>query len=301
MNCDLAAKEGDGRSAFEQLGNGQIKLGRGGEFCLSQKGTSAGIANVALGAASAASSTADAVAHGARSAVDARAATYWASKLGDGVAELSVDFGALVKVQAAQITWAFPAKAFAIFLSEDGASFTEAFATDINVLNTTRTPLGYRFARKAKVVMSQPHPLFGQLHGHALYGIASLSFEASKLQTVVEECDKASKSADARDKYFLSYVGEADTCPSKQLRGEIPAFEAAKASLAATTSELVDVLPAMATCAADGAGFFQHMRTEAAVNQESGVADDVGEENGVDVGAVGLLLTEARRAILLRC
>ena len=94
--------------------------------------------------------------------------------------KLAVDFGALVKVQEVEIKWAYPAKAFAIFLSEDGASFTEAYATDINVLNTTRAPLGYKFARKAKVVMTQPHPVLGRLHGHSVYGIASLSYSASR-------------------------------------------------------------------------------------------------------------------------
>merc|ERR1712151_1351518 len=101
------------------------KLGRDGQYCLSQRGTSAGDANVALGAAASASSSADVVAHGARAAVDGRSATYWASKLGDSVAELSVDFGTVVKVQTAEITWAYPAKAFSIFLSEDGTAFTE--------------------------------------------------------------------------------------------------------------------------------------------------------------------------------
>ena len=89
LKCDFAAKAGDGRSTFEQLGNGQMKLGRDGQYCLSQRGASAGVANVALGAAASASSTADHVAHGARAAVDARAATYWASKLGENVAELA--------------------------------------------------------------------------------------------------------------------------------------------------------------------------------------------------------------------
>lgn len=63
MKCDAAAKAGDGRSNFELLGNGQIKLGRDGQYCLSQRGTGAGVANVALGAAASASTSADVVAH----------------------------------------------------------------------------------------------------------------------------------------------------------------------------------------------------------------------------------------------
>merc|ERR1712119_266077 len=144
--------------------------------------------------------------------------------------------------------------------------------------------------------------------------ISSLAFTAARLQTVVEECSKASKSADARDKYFLSYVGEADACPSKQLRSELPAFEAAKSALAATTSELVDVLPALATCSASGAELLQHrgvppplgnqlrsVQTSVARRSEtgSGSVDDVEEQNGVDASSVKLLLEAARGAILL--
>merc|ERR1712232_511391 len=204
--------------------------------------------------------------------------------------------------------------AFAIFLSEDGTAFTEAYATDINVLNATRVPLGYKFARKAKVVMSQPHPIHARVHGHSVYGISTMAFTAARLQTVVEECSKASKSADARDKYFLSYIGEADTCPSKQLRSELPAFEAAKSSLAATTAELVEVLPALATCFAGGAELLQRtvvpqpqgqqlrsVQTKVARRSETGseIVDDVEEQNGVDAQSVKLLLEAARGAILL--
>ena len=210
--------------------------------------------------------------------------------------------------------WAYPAKAFSIYLSEDGTAFTEAYATDINVLNATRVPLGYKFARKAKVVMTQPHPLHSRLHGHSVYGISSMAFTAARLETVVEECSKASKSADARDKYFLSYIGEADTCPSKQLRSELPALEAAKSSLSATTAELVDVLPALATCSAGGAELLQHtgvspplgdklrsVQTKATRRSETGseAADVVEEQNGVDALSVKLLLEAARGAILL--
>merc|ERR1711879_288090 len=109
--------------------------------------------------------------------------------------------------------------------------------------------------------MSQPHPVSGHVQGHTIYGIASLAFKTARLQTVVEECSLAGSSADARDKYFLSYFGEADTCPSKQLRSELPAFEAAKSSLAATTSELVGVLPALATCS-NGGAFLQRSQSE---------------------------------------
>ena len=120
----------------------------------------------------------------------------------------------------------------------------------------------------------------------------------------MEECNKASKSADARDKYFLSRVGEAGVCPSTQLRSELPAFEAAKSSLAATTSELVDVLPALAACAEAGAALVaqgQHIRKQksAVQLQSSGSSpDEVAAQNGFDAAEAKLLLDAARDAII---
>ena len=150
--CEEAAKVGDGRNNFELQANGQVKLGRDGQYCLSQHGFTAGRTNVALRAAASASSTADAVSHGANMAVDGRASTFWASNLGDNtLVDLTIDFGALVKLQSAEVKWQYPAKAFSILLAEDGVHFAEAYATDANVLNTTRVPLALKRAAKAKV------------------------------------------------------------------------------------------------------------------------------------------------------
>lgn len=58
---------------------GQLKLGRAGQYCLSQRGSEAGVEDVAAKAAIIASSFADAEAHGASMAVDGRSSTFWAS------------------------------------------------------------------------------------------------------------------------------------------------------------------------------------------------------------------------------
>ena len=58
---------------------GQLKLGRAGQFCLSQRGSEAGVEDVAAKAAIIASSFADAEAHGASMAVDGRSSTFWVS------------------------------------------------------------------------------------------------------------------------------------------------------------------------------------------------------------------------------
>jgi len=56
---------------------GQLKLGRSGEYCLSQRGFTAGAEDVAVGGAISASSSADATAHGANMAVDGSSSTFW--------------------------------------------------------------------------------------------------------------------------------------------------------------------------------------------------------------------------------
>ena len=156
IRCDASDKRGDSRSVFELRGDGQVKLGQDGQFCLSQHGVTAGRRNVASQAAAAASSTADAVSHGAGMAVDGRSSpSYWASQLdvaADPV-EFSVDLGRREKLQYAEIAWEFPAKAFSILLSEGDAHWMEVFATDVNTLSLTRAPLGSKFASKVKALV----------------------------------------------------------------------------------------------------------------------------------------------------
>ena len=72
----------------------------------------------------------------------------------------------------------------------------------------------------------QPHPRYGNFQGHAMYGIKSLGFYSPRLRTAVEECASAATSSDARDKVFLSYVGEFEPCNYKGLRSELPALAA---------------------------------------------------------------------------
>jgi hypothetical protein len=336
---------------FEFQGSGQVKIGHG-NFCLSQCGAAAGLYNVALRAAASASSTADVSMHGAGMAVDGRA-TFWASRLAPvSSEELLVDFGSPAKLQTAEITWEHPAKSFAVFVSEQGTHWVEAFATDINVLNTTRVQLGHRFATKAKVgslarsaavcgthcfcafcqvVMYEPHPVYAKLHGRSLYGIQSLSFAAARSQTGVEDCTQAEKSTDARDKYFLVAAGNYDAYPSKGLRSELPAFDAARTSLAAVTTSLSAVLPQLSSCQqmhgpliASRAADHPSKQREAQVSNASGSigeaaawsfrplslplpvltagarggSSEVEEQNGIDLESAKLLLSEARAAIL---
>lgn len=321
---------GEATNVFEFTGSGQIKVADT-NLCLTQHGLAAGTFNVALHAATTASSTADALTHGAGMSVDGRT-TFWASRPEPHSSEeLSVDFGHLANVQAAEITWEYPAKSFSIFLLEDGDHWTEVFSTDVNVLNATRVSLGHRLATKAKVMMYEPHPLYAQVNGRSIFGIQSLAFVASRLATVADECARADRSTDARDKYFLVAASTYDAYPSKASHSERPELNAAAASLAGVASALVAVLPELPGCrqkhvvmlghpavhpasahklalhinASEPAGeaparqllVSSHPRVGLAAGAESYVLRG-DEELGVDLEVAALLLKETRAAVM---
>jgi hypothetical protein len=108
-----------------------------------------------------------------------------------------------------------------------------------------------------------------------VYGIRSLAVRAPRLRSVVEDCALAAKSADARDKYFETYVGGAAPGASKALRSELPSLEvrllcicsesvyvcvgfvieAARASVATVVAELAQVLPQISSCRGAASSF----------------------------------------------
>ena len=146
-----------------------------------------------------------------------------------------------------------------------------------------------------------------RFQGHLLYGIKSIAVYADRLSAVLSDCGKASKSSDARDKYFLSYVTASDPFPSNALRSELPALEAAQASLSATAAELADVLPRLGACRAGTAyavsggtadtlffGSRQSSETLAAARR----GDHAGQQTAFDQDALDSLLQEARASIV---
>ena len=281
------------------LGSGQLKAGIPGEYCLSQSGVAPGLVNVAANAAAAASSTADNVAHGASAAVDNNEASFWASKLGDTAepVTLTLDLGAEASVASVSIDWEFPAQAFSISTSADGEHFAEAFATDSNVLASTAASLGGAVATKLKIVMYRPHPTHGSFDGHSVYGIRSLAVYSPGTSMIVEECAKAAKSADARDKYFQVYVGEFDPYAAKSLASELPALEAAKASVSATISELAEALPKMGAC--KGRSFVgAKLLAGRSVRRLGGATSSGVRADAADAKTVGALIAEARATIM---
>ena len=127
---------------------------------------------------------------------------------------------------------------------------------------------------------------------------------ADRLAAVVSDCGKAAKSSDARDKYFLSHVGESDPFPAKTLRSELPALESAQASLASTASDLADVLPQLSSCHGVALTASRSVRVLPAQSSVltsrhgEGAAAAVDTHSGFEQGALDLLLREARTSII---
>jgi hypothetical protein len=157
---------------------GQLKLARASDSCLSQKGPAAGFEDAAAHGAIIASSTADAAAHGANMAVDGSSATFWVTCGFAGVAapgtggsvaycfqasaldpagpvSVIVDLGGRKSLDSVEILWEFAAKSFTVSVSTDGTEWSEVQATDSNILSSSRIALGSTPAAKVKVVMHE--------------------------------------------------------------------------------------------------------------------------------------------------
>ena len=96
-------------------------------------------------------------------AVDGQTKTFWASKYDDTAdpVEFLVDLGSTHTLQNMDILWEFPARAFSVSLATDGDHFTEVFATDANVMPTSRLAFGGSEGRKVRITMKEVRPSAG--------------------------------------------------------------------------------------------------------------------------------------------
>merc|ERR1712051_760595 len=233
----IAMMECSGASVWKILANGQVQVG---DKCLSQSGMAAGTENIALWAATSASSWTNSASHGSVAAVDADDATFWASKPDEASPVVfTVDLGEKRDINVLKISWEYPAESFAVASSVDAQHWTEVFSTTVNMVNVTQVPLGQTVASKVRVTMRKPHPIYGKFSGQSVYGIKSLAILAPRLQVTLDDCSAAAQSKDARDKYFSSSVSNFNPASSAALRAEVPALDAAKASLSTALSELL--------------------------------------------------------------
>jgi len=210
-----------------------------------------------------------------------------------GTVEFVVDLGSASALDSVDITWEYPAKSFSVMV-DNGGSWSEVFSTTVNSLFHSHITLGSSTTSKMKIVMLENHPLHGVVNGNAVYGIASLGLNANGMASVVEECSVAAKSADCRDKYFFSYVGEFDPLPARTLRGEFPGLEAAQTSLAATTAELAEAVSKLDSCGASAS-----LAGTKSIQQNTVAGTEVqGESSSSNAASARDLLREARAVIV---
>ena len=74
-----------------------------------------------------------------------------------GPVTVTVDLGGHKHLRDLEIAWEFPAKSFSVGVTSDGVKWSEVFATDSNVLSSTRIALGSTSATKLRVVMHEAY------------------------------------------------------------------------------------------------------------------------------------------------
>merc|ERR1712051_204734 len=311
--ASIAMTECSGASVWKILANGQAQVG---DKCLSQSGVAVGTENVALWAATTATSWTNSASHGSVAAVDADDATFWASKPNEASpVAFTVDLGETREISLLKIIWEFPAESFAVASLVDGQHWTEVFSTTVNMVNVTQLPLGQTVASKVRVTMRKPHPVYGKFSGQSVYGIKSLAILAPRLQVTLDDCTVVAQSKDARDKYFASAVSNFDPASSAALRAEVPALNAAKASLSAALSEVATMHQKLPGCQNQGVGLKSHLKvlpmdTSSLSSGKSGKSEGftvdmpaevvglVDSMHGIDVADIKMLLASAKSTIV---
>ena len=108
-SCSRTAASGDGRTTFKTTPNGQLKMPRLGNYCVTLVGDSPSSADVARDAETAATSSNSE--HAVKNIADSDAQSFWASE-NDPTAPVDVqlDFGAAQQINSIQIEWEHPAQ-----------------------------------------------------------------------------------------------------------------------------------------------------------------------------------------------
>lgn len=279
----LAMSDCGSASPWKMLPNGQVQVG--GSKCLSQTGGGAGAENVAMHAAVAATSSANAASHSAAAAVDGDDATFWASSPGEaGAVSLTLDLGESRSLDLMKISWEFPAQSFAVSASLDGQTWNEVFSTSVNVVGVSHIPLNIA-AKSVRVEMT----------GKPVYGIKSIALIAPGLEAALDDCAAAASSKDARDKYFAVSVNHAEITASAALRAELPALAAAKASLSTALSAVAGA--ELSSCPSTSTLAASHNR-RLALRQRVAASRVEGADSGFGEADVKMLLATARSTIV---
>ncbi|EDO06325.1 LCCL domain-containing protein CCP2 [Babesia bovis T2Bo] len=205
----------DGINSWDILPNNQIKVRMPGNLCVSQAGSSAGLANVALNKIATSSlPMKNDKSHNAESAVDGNLQSYWASEsfTADSIpdkVEFIVNLQEQYKIRKLEIEWEAPALTYNIYtkLETDWILVEKIHASTssktVNDMHNVK-------ARVIKLELIKPNPEYMNKNGQMHYGITSFAAYSNRLRTIVESCESAKKTKDARDKYFLQSVFEVD-------------------------------------------------------------------------------------------
>ncbi|UKK02511.2 hypothetical protein MACK_002604 [Theileria orientalis] len=204
----------DGRNSWTFTSNNQIKMRRPGNLCLSQKGSSAGMANVALNKIAKSNySILNKEENAAERALDGNAKSYWMSrkfKLEEGrTVDFIIDLQESYKLQTIKIDWHYPALSYNIYTKNE-EDWELAKNVGANTLKSTIDYLNDKQAQYIKIEMMKINPEYSDESGYVQYGIGNVAVYTNKLKTIVESCETARHSKDARDKYFLESVHQVD-------------------------------------------------------------------------------------------
>ena len=89
-----------------------------------------------------------------------------------------------------------------------------------------------------RVRLHAPHPVWGDVAGHAVYGIRDIRVSGSSSSVVVRDCAEAAQNVDARDQFLLVAVPEFDPHTSTLARETAALLVAAEHQLGSLLSEL---------------------------------------------------------------
>lgn len=202
-------------------------------LCLSLAGPGPpGEYDAARNSAATATSSAESVTHGAACAVDGDTSTYWASEVdAERPTVLAVNLGKSVPISSVDIDWECSAQDFSVESNATGEPedwvtrytspsqlHSPGQAAD-DVQRTTHIPLDGAEASAVRVAMrgTTLHCGEGSSGGrmsHA-FAVRRLALHSPRLTPVLDDCSRATKSGDARGKWFLAGIRQFD--PAKRI------------------------------------------------------------------------------------
>uniref|UniRef100_A0A7S0ABQ2 F5/8 type C domain-containing protein n=1 Tax=Pyrodinium bahamense TaxID=73915 RepID=A0A7S0ABQ2_9DINO len=115
--------------------------------------------------------------HSAQSAVDGSRLSYWASAFDppkDTPVVLELRMEETKPVSVVKIDWEYPAKSFEVQVGT-GGKWSTFYTTVNNVLLENNLFGNAKVGDSLRILMKEPHPIWGSVDGHMLYGIRGVT------------------------------------------------------------------------------------------------------------------------------